>query len=39
VSFRAQNLTGDVPGMGFKDFATQARHAAMVEDLPHYLVL
>jgi hypothetical protein len=39
VSFRAQGLTGDVPGMGFKDFATQARHAAMVEDLPHYLVL
>jgi hypothetical protein len=39
VSFRAQNLTGGVPGMGFKDFATQARHAAMVEDLPHYLVL
>jgi hypothetical protein len=39
VSFRAQNLTGEVPGMGFKDFATQARHAAMVEDLPHYLVL
>jgi hypothetical protein len=39
VSFRAQGLTGDVPGMGFKDFATQARHAAMVEDCPHYLAL
>ena len=39
VSFRAQGLAGDVPGMGFKDFATQARHAALVEDCPHYLVL
>ena len=39
VSFRALGLKGDVPGMGFKDFATQARHAAMVEDCPHYLAL
>jgi len=39
VSFRALGLQGEVPGMGFKDFATQARHAAMVEDCPHYLVL
>jgi len=39
VSFRAQGLSGEVPGMGFKDFATQARHAAIVEDSPHYLVL
>ena len=39
VSFRAFGLEGDVPGMGFKDFATQARHAAMVEDCPHYLAL
>lgn len=39
VSFRAQGLTGDVPGIGYKDFATQARHAEMVEDYPHYLVL
>jgi hypothetical protein len=39
VSFRALNLTGEVPGMGFKDFATQARHAAMLEECPHYLVL
>jgi hypothetical protein len=39
VSFRALNLTGEVPGMGFKNFATQARHAAMLEDCPHYLGL
>ena len=39
VSFRAFGLKGEVPGMGFKDFATQARHAAMLEDCPHYLVL
>jgi len=39
VSFRASGLAGEVPGMGFKDFATQARHAAMLEDCPHYLVL
>jgi hypothetical protein len=39
VSFRAFGLSGEVPGMGFKDFATQARHAAMLEDCPHYLVL
>jgi hypothetical protein len=39
VSFRALGLEGEVPGLGYKDFATQARHAAMVEDFPHYLVL
>ena len=39
VSFRALGLEGDVPGIGYKDFATQARHAEMVEDYPHYLVL
>jgi hypothetical protein len=39
VSFRAFGLEGDVPGMGFKDFATQARHAAMLEDCPYYLAL
>jgi hypothetical protein len=27
VSFRALGLKGDVPGMGFKDFATQAKNA------------
>jgi len=39
VSFRAHDLKGDVPGMGFKDFATQAKHAEMLEDCPHYLML
>ena len=39
VSFRAHNLSGPVPGLGFKDFATQAKHAEMLEDCPHYLVL
>ncbi|MFP4212711.1 MAG: hypothetical protein ACLFRL_01250 [Desulfohalobiaceae bacterium] len=31
VSFRALELSGEVPGVGFKDFATQARNAEMVE--------
>jgi hypothetical protein len=39
VSFRALGLEGDVPGIGYKDFATQARHAEMLEEYPHYLVL
>jgi hypothetical protein len=39
VSFRAHDLKGEVPGMGFKDFATQARHAEMLEDCSHYLML
>jgi predicted peroxiredoxin len=39
VSFRAYGLSGDVPGVGFKDFATQARAAEMVEDCDRFLVL
>jgi len=39
VSFRAYGLSGDVPGVGFKDFATQGRNAEMVEDCDRYLVL
>lgn len=39
VSFKAHQLTGEVPGLAPKDFATQARHAEMLSDLPHYLVL
>jgi len=39
VSFRAHDLKGDVPGLGFKDFATQAKHAEMLEDCPRYLML
>lgn len=39
VSFRALGLKGEVPGLGFKDFATQARHAEMLEECPHYVML
>jgi len=39
VSFRALGLTGEVPGIGFKDFATQARLAEMLEDCPLYVML
>ncbi len=38
VSFRANNLTGDVPGVGFKDFVTQATNAEMVDEVDRYLV-
>ncbi len=41
VSFRANGLHGkedDVPGLGFKDFATQARNAEMVAQMDRYLV-
>jgi hypothetical protein len=39
VSFQAHGLKGRVPGLGLKDFATQAKHAEMLEDCPHYLIL
>ena len=39
VSFRSNNLEGDVAGVGFKDFATQARNAEMVAECDRYLVL
>ncbi len=39
VSFQAHGLKGEVPGLRFKDFATQAKHAEMLEDCPHYLML
>ena len=39
VSFRALNLEGDVPGLGFKDFATQAKNADLIEKSDRYLVL
>jgi len=39
VSFRANGLKGDVPGIGFKDFATQARNAEMIEECDRYVVL
>jgi len=38
VSFRANGLKGDVPGIGFKDFATQARNAEMIEECDRYVV-
>lgn len=39
VSFRALKLEGDVPGMGFKDFATQAKNAELIEKSDRYVVL
>lgn len=38
VSFRANNLEGEVPGVGFKDFATQARNAEMIKECDRYLI-
>ena len=38
VSFRANKLQGDVPGVGFKDFATQARNAEMINECDRYVV-
>lgn len=38
VSFRANGLEGDVPGIGFKDFATQARNAEMIGECDRYVV-
>jgi hypothetical protein len=37
-SFRALGLEGDVPGLGFKDFATQAKNAGMIENSDRYVV-
>ena len=38
VSFRALGLKGDVPGFGFKDFATQAKNAEIIKNCDRYLV-
>lgn len=41
VSFRANGLHGrenEVPGVGFKDFATQAKNAEMLTQSDRYLV-
>ena len=38
VSFRDLGLSGDVPGLGFKDFATQAKNATIVEECDRYVV-
>ncbi len=37
-SFRALGLEGDVPGMGFKDFATQAKNAEIIKNSDRYVV-
>lgn len=39
VSFRALGLEGEVLGLGFKDFATQARNAEIIKNSDRYLVL
>lgn len=39
VSFRANGLSGEVPGVGFKDFVTQATNAEMVEQCDRYIVM
>jgi hypothetical protein len=39
VSFRANGLSGKVPGVGFKDFVTQAANAEMVANCDRYIVL
>ena len=42
VSFRAYGFHGreeEVPGVGFKDFATQARNAEMVAEVDRYVVM
>lgn len=38
VSYRAQGLEGDVPGLGFKDFASQLKNAEMVKNCDGYVV-
>jgi len=38
VSFRSLGLKGDVPGFGFKDFATQAKNAEIIKTSHRYLV-
>lgn len=41
VSFRAFGLHGredEVPGVGFKAFATQAKHAELIETMERYVV-
>ena len=38
VSFKALGHEGDVPGFGFKDFATQAKNAEIIKTSDRYLV-
>ncbi|MBW2411433.1 MAG: hypothetical protein JRF72_16670 [Deltaproteobacteria bacterium] len=37
-SFRALGLEGDIPGLGFKDFATQAKNAEIIKNSDRYVV-
>jgi len=39
VGFKGFGLKGEVPGLGWKDFATQAKHAEMLTDCKHYVML
>jgi len=40
VSFEANGLKGkQVPGLGFKDYATQGKHAEMVDECERYVIL
>ena len=39
VNFDAFHLTAPVPLVAEKDFATQARHGMMIEDVDRYIVL
>ena len=39
VSFRARGLEGkEVPGVGFKEFVTQAKNAEMIDECDKYVV-
>jgi len=38
VSFKAFGLSGEVPGFGPKDFATQTKNAEMLEKCDRYIV-
>ena len=38
VAFERQGLRPPVPGIGEKDFATQARHAEVIEECDRYVV-
>ena len=38
VSFRSWGLSGDVSGVGFKEFVTQAKNAEMIEECERYVV-
>ncbi len=38
VAFERQGLSSPVPGIGEKDFATQAKHAEVIEECDRYVV-